>query len=86
MLERLGERESGTAGGGGLSRGAAGTPARAGAPRLGDDAEQPWQRAGSTGRAAERHGTAGGGGMGCMFDSCRLCLAAGAGSQCAVAS
>ena len=54
----------GAAGGGGrrLSRGAGGTDPRARAARLGDDAEQPRQRAPSAGRARERHGAAGGGG------------------------
>ena len=65
-LWRLGERESGhgAAGGGGrrLSRGAAGTDPRAGAARLGDDAEQPRHRAFEARRAGERHGAAGGGG------------------------
>ena len=65
-LRTLGERESGTArleeAVDGLSRGAGGTDARAGAARLGDDAEQPRQRACDAGRARERDGAAGGGG------------------------
>ena len=60
---RAGERD-GAAGGGGrrLPRGAGGTDARAGAARLGDDAEQPRHRALDAGRAGERDGAAGGGG------------------------
>ena len=56
----------GAAGGGGrgLPRGAAGVHARAGAAGLGDDPEQPRQRAAGAGRARGRHGAAGGGGRG----------------------
>ena len=62
---RAGERDGAAGGGGrGLSRGAGGTDARAGAARLGDDAEQPRQRALDARRAGERDGAAGGGGRG----------------------
>ena len=60
---RAGERH-GAAGGGGrrLPRGAAGADPRAGAAGLGDDPEQPRQRACEARRAGERHGAPGGGG------------------------
>ncbi|HET7879636.1 MAG TPA: hypothetical protein VFL55_02050 [Acetobacteraceae bacterium] len=64
-LWRLGERESGTAagrGGGGLSGGAGGGDARPGAAAMGDDADEPGQRAVAAWRAGERHRTAGAGG------------------------
>ena len=62
-LGRAGERD-GAAGGGGrrLSRGTGGMDARAGAARLGDDAEQSRHRAREAGRAGERDGASGGGG------------------------
>jgi putative ABC transport system substrate-binding protein len=44
-------------------------PARAGAARLGDDTEQARRRAPDTGRAGERDGTAGGGGVGHAEDT-----------------
>ena len=57
-LGRAGERDGAAGGGGGgLSRGAGGADARAGAARLGDDAEQPRQRAlerWASGRAGRR--------------------------------
>ena len=61
---RRARERHGAAGGGGrrLSRGAGGTDARARAAPLGDDAEQPRQRALDARRAGERHGAAGGGG------------------------
>ena len=61
---RRARERHGAAGGGGrrLSRGAEGMDARARAARLGDDAEQPRQRAVEARRARERHGAAGGGG------------------------
>ena len=62
-LGRAGERH-GAAGGGGrrLPRRAGGADPRARAARLGDDPEQPRQRALDARRAGERHGAAGGGG------------------------
>ena len=62
-LGRAGERH-GAAGGGGrrLPRRAGGVHPRAGAARLGDDPEQPRQRAPDARGAGERHGAAGGGG------------------------
>ena len=64
-LGRAGERDGAAGGGGGgLSRGAGGKDARAGAARLGDDAEQPRHRACEARRAGERDGAAGGGGGG----------------------
>ena len=67
-LQTLGERESGTAR---LEEAVAAyraaleeMDARAGAARLGDDAEQPRQRARDARRAGERDGAAGGGGRG----------------------
>ena len=60
---RAGERDGAAGGGGrGLPRRAGGTHARARAARLGDDAEQPRQRAWDARRARERDGAAGGGG------------------------
>ena len=56
---RAGERDGAArGGGGGLPRGAGGTDARAGAARLGDDAEQSRQRARDARRAGERDGAA----------------------------
>ena len=65
LCDARGARERhGAAGGGGrrLPRRAGGADPRAGAARLGDDAEQPRQRAPDARGARERHGAAGGGG------------------------
>ena len=67
-LQTFGERESGTArleaGGGGLPGGAGGEDARAGAARMGGDADEPRYRAPDARGAGKRDGAAGGGGGG----------------------
>ena len=64
-LGAAGERDGAAGGGGrGLPRGAGGGTPRSGAARLGDDAEQPRQRAFDTRGTGERDGASGGGGRG----------------------
>src|SRR5438045_3269916 len=71
-------------GGGGVSRGTGGKDARAGATRLGDDADELWKCTPEIGRAGERDGASGGGrgGLERVPSSQHLYLAARMGSNC----